>query len=464
MDYLPIFFNIKNQHCLVVGGGSVALRKANLLVEAGAVVRIVAQQIKPELSAMVVGAGGQFHQRAYVSTDVQGVHLVVAATNDEKLNRQVSKDAQNQNTPVNVVDKPELCSFIFPAIVDRSPVVVAVSSGGRSPVLARLMRTRIESFIPMRFGELAVLAGKYRQQVQKKFKQINQRRSFWEKILSGPVAEKVLQGKQPQAEELLQQTLSTSDNSNPAFGEVYLVGAGPGDPDLLTFKALRLLQQADVVVYDRLVSKPILALSRRDADKIYVGKARANHSVDQLDINALLVKLALEGKRVCRLKGGDPFIFGRGGEEIESIVEKNIPFQVVPGITAASGCAAYAGIPLTHRDYSQSVRFITGHLRAGAPELNWHDLVQERQTIVFYMGLVGLENICENLVKHGMDPKMPVALVEQGTTENQRVVVGDLSDIADKVKKNKVRAPTITILGEVVRLHKKYQWFSTSID
>lgn len=405
MDFLPIFYNLKGQRCLVVGGGDIALRKADLLVRAGAKLRVVSPDLCDALEELIQQNSGEYHRADYRRDYLSDVALVVAATDNGAVNVQVSDDAKQQGLPINVVDNPALSSFIIPAVIDRSPVVIAVSSGGQSPVLARLLRGKLESMIPASYGRLGNLVGRFREQVKDRFKTINQRRGFWEFILQGPVAEMVFAGKEEKAEELLAQALAAADGELHAEGEVYLVGGGPGDPDLLTFKALRLMQQADVVVYDRLVSAQVLDLCRRDADRVYVGKARKNHALPQEEINLLLVKLAKEGKRVLRLKGGDPFIFGRGGEEIDQLMAQNIPFQVVPGITSASGCAAYAGIPLTHKDFAQSVRFVTGHLKGDSCDLPWQELVHEHQTLVIYMGLISLSLICEQLIEHGMAPR-----------------------------------------------------------
>lgn len=459
MEFLPAFFNIKNKRCVIIGGGEIATRKAALLIEAQGKVHVVAPEISSAMQTLVTDNKGSIKQGRYQDSDLDGAHLVIAATDDEALNQAVSVAAQQRQIPINVVDNPSLCSFILPAIVDRSPIVVAVSSGGQSPVLTRLIRGKLETLIPAAYGELAGLVGTFRDQVKRKFNSISERRMFWEEVLQGPVAELVFAGKKSQAETLLREQLKDHSHVKEPVGEVYLVGGGPGDPDLLTFRALRLMQQADVVLYDRLVAPQIVNLCRRDAEKIYVGKARDKHLVPQGDINALLIKLAKEGKRVCRLKGGDPFIFGRGGEEIDQLAEQGIPFQVVPGITAASGCASYAGIPLTHRDYSQSVRFITGHLKDGAPDLNWHGLIQDRETLVFYMGLIGLEKICSSLIAHGMSADMPIALVEKGTTSQQRVITATLATMHDKIKSSDVHAPTLIIVGQVVKLREKLNWF-----
>jgi len=457
MDFLPLFHRLKGKPCLLVGGGSVALRKARLLARAQASIYVVAPNILNELQQLSLDSGGDFREGSYLPSDLEGRFLVVAATDNTALNQQVFDESDQQQIPVNVVDQPDLCSFIFPAIIDRSPVVAAVSSGGTAPVLARLLRSSIESIIPAGYGSLASLLNRFRSKVKDKIPDIDQRRDYWEKTLNGPIAEKVLAGQIASADSLLKQTLEEFD-PNSHRGEVFLIGAGPGDPDLLTFKALRLLQKADIVLYDRLVSQPILDMARKEAEFVYVGKARADHALPQTGINQLLVQYASAGKKVARLKGGDPFIFGRGGEEIEHLAEANIPFQVVPGITAASGCAAYAGIPLTHRDFAQSVRFITGHLKNDSIDLPWGELVQSGQTLVFYMGLVGLPVICRKLVEHGRAPETPIALIERGTTDRQRVIIGNLHDFPEKVEKASPKAPTLLIVGEVVSLHETLSW------
>ncbi|MNM47945.1 Siroheme synthase [compost metagenome] len=460
MDYLPLFHKLQGGRVLVVGGGEIALRKARLLADAGAALRVVAPDVDGQLAALAREGGGEVLVRGYQAADLVGCRLVIAATDDPGLNAQVSADAQALSLPVNVVDAPALCTVIFPAIVDRSPLVVAVSSGGDAPVLARLIRAKLEAWIPSAYGELAGLAARFRDKVKALYPDINQRRGFWETVFQGPIAERQLAGQGAEAERLLQAMVDGAPVQQ--GGEVYLVGAGPGDPDLLTFRALRLMQQADVVLYDRLVAPTIIEMCRRDAERIYVGKRRADHAVPQDQINRLLVDLARQGKRVLRLKGGDPFIFGRGGEEIEELAEHGIPFQVVPGITAASGCSAYGGIPLTHRDYAQSVRFVTGHLKDGTSNLPWHDLVAPAQTLVFYMGLVGLPTICAELIRHGRAASTPAALVQQGTTRNQRVFTGTLADLPDLVAQHEVHAPTLVIVGEVVQLRDKLAWFEGS--
>lgn len=462
MDYFPVFLDLKQQPCLVVGGGEVAARKISLLFRAGANITVLAAEVSNTVAALQTSHKLTIVEKPFAASDLGDYRLVVSATNSEETNQLVAKTAGEKNIPVNVVDNPALCSFIFPAIIDRSPIVAAVSSGGAAPVLARLLRAKIESVIPSSFGRLAQLAEKFRPAVKQKFKEAEQRRIFWEQVFQGAVAEQVFAGNEQQAERQLQQLLDKATDSVPK-GEVYLVGAGPGDPDLLTFKALRLMQQADVVVYDRLVSAEIVDLTRRDAERIYVGKERDNHSLPQESINELLAKLAKAGKRVVRLKGGDPFIFGRGGEEIETLMEQGIAFQVVPGITSASGCATYAGIPLTHRDHAQSCTFVTGHLKDGSINLNWQQLAVPNQTLVIYMGLMALEKICAALIASGSSHDLPAAVVEQGTTAHQRVVTGTLANLPAKIVDEKIKSPALIIIGSVVSLHNKLNWFNQAV-
>lgn len=450
---------VRDRSCLVVGGGDIAFRKVTLLLKAGGRVTVVAPILCDSLAELREAEQISHRAGTFRSADLTAMTLVVAATDDESVNRQVSELCQAQNLPVNVVDQPALCSFIMPAIVERPPILVAVSTGGAAPVLARLLRARLESLIPAAYGRLANLVASFRDEVKNRLPS-SHRRAFWETILQGPVAELVFAGRDEAAGAALNTALLEAEKTDqPSQGEVYLVGGGPGDPDLLTFRALRLMQQADVVLYDRLVAPAILELVRRDAERIYVGKMRNDHVLPQGDINQLLIHLAKQGKRVLRLKGGDPFLFGRGGEELQSLMQEGIPFQVVPGITAASGCAAYAGIPLTHRDHAQSCLFVTGHLRDGAVDLNWHSLVQPQQTVVFYMGLHGIELICAKLMEHGLPATFPAALVEQGTTPEQRVFIDTVAGLPARVKKAQLRAPTLIIIGKVVTLHKDLAWF-----
>ena len=456
MDIFPISLKLQQQPCLIVGGGHIAYRKAVLLHKAGAVIHIIAPDIDANLLQLVEESQGQYIQVLYpAQIQLNDYRLVIAATDDYAVNTQVFEDCEALKILVNSVDDPPHCRFMVPAIVDRSPLVISVASNGTSPVLSRQIRTQLETSIPHGMGKLAEFSGKWRAAVKAKISNPDERRVFWEDLYASPLKEQVFHDNLVEADRLIEQALLEWKTPK---GEVYLVGAGPGDPELLTLKALRLMQQADVVIYDRLVSPAIMELCRRDATKIYVGKARSNHAVPQEGINALLVEYASKGQRVCRLKGGDPFIFGRGGEEIQELFAAGVPFQVVPGITAASGCSAYAGIPLTHRDYAQSVRFLTGHLKEGSPELPWDELVYQNQTLVLYMGLVGLEKICEKLIEHGQRPDMPVALISKGTTPEQKVVVGTLADIASKVEENHIQAPTLTIIGDVVSLREQLQW------
>ncbi len=462
MQYLPVAWRLRDRTALVVGGGEVALRKARLLARAGASLRVVALEITAELTALVAEQGGECLIQPYQSDLLHGMSLAIGATDDMRVNQQLHDDAVAAGIPVNVVDNPPLCTFIFPAIIDRDPLLISISSGGASPVLARWLRSRIESILPGRLGELANLMGEFRGVLAKKLPAIGARRLFWESVMDSDISEQALAGRIDQARAQLQRSIEQADADALSRGEVFLVGAGPGDPDLLTFRALRLLQKADVVLYDRLVSPQVLELARRDAELVYVGKARDKHALPQDNINDLLVHYARQGRKVCRLKGGDPFIFGRGGEEIDKIAEAGISFQVVPGVTAAAGCAAYAGIPLTHRDYAQSVRFVTGHRKDGSVSLPWDTLVTPGETLVFYMGLVSLPEISRNLVAHGMRADMPAALISRGTTSDQEVIVGTIAGLADQIANREVHAPTLIIVGDVVSVYPKYSWFTPS--
>ena len=460
MDHLPIFINVRQNPCLVIGGGDIALRKINLLIKAQAKVDCLSPLFCEGITNLSQNGDVNLIQKRFESDDIKDYAIIIASTDDSSVNALISKSAKKARIPVNVVDSPELSSFIMPSIVDRSPVIIAVSSAGKAPVLSRMIRAKLETVIPSAYGVLAEIAGEYRQKVKDRFSKIKDRRAFWESIFSGVIAEKVFSGRINEAKDDIDKQLKRA--SEIELGEVYLVGAGPGDPDLLTFKALRLIQQADVVLYDRLVSKGVMELVRRDSELIYVGKkGGSQESTRQIDINDQLVELAKSGKRVCRLKGGDPFIFGRGGEEIESLSEHGIPFQVVPGITAASGCSSYAGIPLTHRDYSQSCRFVTAHLKNGTTNLPWDEFVIDQQTIVFYMALSGANYICQKLMEHGMDKDMPIAIIEKGTMPEQKVYISSLTKLPDLLATEDIHAPTLMIVGEVVRLNEKLNWYGT---
>jgi len=458
MDYLPLFLAVKGEPCLLVGGSQAAEPKVRLLLRAGAQLVVVAAELTPGLRELTREAGVTWRQRAFRDADLDGVRLVVIAVEDEALAHTVAMAARERGIPVNAVDRKPLCSFILPSILDRSPLVAAVSTGGAAPILARILRTRLETLIPAQFGRLARFLGETRPDVVERISDSTQRRRFLEGVVDGPIGEQVLAGREAEARTGLASALAEHESAG-AAGEVYLVGAGPGDPDLLTFRALRLMQKADVVVYDRLVSNAVLDLTRRDAERIYAGKQPGHHAIPQPEINDLLARLALDGKRVLRLKGGDPFIFGRGGEEIETLAALGVPFQVVPGITAASGCAAYAGIPLTHRDHAQSCIFVTGRHKIEEETLDWDSLVRPHQTVVIYMGLAGLETICDGLLRHGLPPEAPAALIEQGTTTAQVVHTGTVGTLALSIEGKGVRAPTLAIVGEVVRLQDKLAWY-----
>ena len=460
MSYLPLFIETTGKKCLIVGGGKVASRKLIPILKAKMKVTLISPEVIEEIEL-------NFHKnknlkiikRKFKPEDIEDQFLIIAATNEKTTNQKIAKLSKDNNILVNMAEDSLSGNTLIPSVVDRDPIKIAVSSGAASPILTRLVKTRLETVIPYSFSKLADIMMEYRDAVKKNFLKISDRRKFWEVFLDGPISEMVLSGHIDKAKKALDESLKENKFLEKT-GEVYLVGAGPGDPELLSFKALRLMQKADIVIYDRLVSRPIMNLIRQDTEKIYVGKQRADHAMPQENINQLLARLALEGKKVLRLKGGDPFIFGRGGEEIESLIKDDIPFQIVPGITAASGCASYAGIPLTHRDYSQACIFVTGHLRDGTVNLNWEMLAHEKQTLIFYMGMHGSKIICEELIKHGLSDETPAALIVKGTTEDQEVIIGNLKSMPEIIMERKIVPPTLLIIGDVVKLHNKLKWFN----
>lgn len=459
MDHLPLFVATRDRPCVVVGGGPVAARKIAMLLRAQARVTVVAPAPDEAVARLAEQGRVTLERRPFTDPDVAGAVLVVAATDDDAVNLRVADAARAAGVLVNVVDRPDACSAIMPSIVDRSPVVIAIGTGGAAPVLARLLRAKLESMIPAAYGRLAALLGSLRARVREAIPSFAARRRFWEDVLEGPAAELLFAGREDEARAVIERLLASPGARAEPRGEVCLVGTGPGDPDLLTFRALRLMQSADVVVHDRLVSNAILDLCRRDAERVFVGKASDRHSVTQETINALLARLASEGKRVVRLKGGDPFVFGRGGEEIETLAAAGVDFQVVPGVTAALGCAAFAGIPLTHRGVAHSCVFVTAHLEDGRLELNWTTLVQPRQTVVVYMGVAALPALGEALVANGLAPDVPAAIVERGTLPGQRVLVTTVADMAGAAAARRIVPPSLVIIGEVVRLRERLSWF-----
>ncbi len=462
MDHLPIFLNINERHAVVVGGGTVAGRKADLLVRAGCHLTVIAPTLNDDLARLVRKNGITHKTGELIADDLCGCTIAFGASADRAVNRALHGLATAAGIPVNIADDPELCDFIMPAVVDRSPLLVAISSGGTAPLLTRMLKARFETTIPAAYGRLAEFAGRYRQRVKDSIPNITRRRRFWETMIGGPVAEHLFSGQQEPAAVLMDKSLqeAATDGDRSPDGEVYLVGTGPGDPDLLTFRALRLMQQADVVLYDRLIGDGILNLVRRDARRIYVGKLPKEHVVAQEEISNLLISLAREGHRVLRLKGGDPFVFGRGGEEIAQLAENGIPFQVIPGVTAANGCAAYAGIPLTHRDHAQGCVMVTGHEKDGKLDLNWSSLIQPRQTVVVYMGLTSLGVITDGFLSHGADPDTPAAVIENGTRTGQRVITGTLESLLEQSSAAEIKSPALIIVGSVVTLRDQLAWFA----
>ncbi len=463
MDYFPLFANLSGRRCLVVGGGDVALRKIRLLKEAGARVTVVAPELNPQVQAMSAAALVDYVPGVYSPMFLPGNVLVIAATNSPDVNAQVFKDAEQRAMLSNSVDDPDHSSFITPAIVDRSPLVIAISSGGSAPVLARMVREKLERELSDGYASLARLAARWRDRVKLRLVSLTARRRFWETFFSRHVEAAHTQHPQ-QLDDAMDHQLEAfaRDSAASGEGEAWLVGAGPGDPSLLTLRAQQLLHRADVVLHDRLVPDAILAMARRDAEFIDVGKPLpgtgcASHVQDQT--TALLIRLVSEGKRVCRLKGGDPFVFGRGGEEVTALQAEGLRYQIVPGITAASACAAYAGIPLTHRDHAQSVSLITGHGKDSQDTHDWRALARDRQTLALYMGVSRFGEISRKLQLHGRHGDTPVAVIERGTRPDQRVSVGTLRGLAELAKRERIEAPAMLIIGEVAAYAKTQQWF-----
>ena len=453
MDTLPLFLHLDDQRCVVVGGGAVAARKVDLLARTGARITVVAPDVAPAITTLAEGGAIAVERRRFEDDDVRGALLVVAATGDRQVNRAVHAVCRARGVLINTVDDPALCTASFPSIVDRGPVTVAVSTGGTAPAFARHLRERLEAFLPAGLGRLATFLGGRRADINQSVSDSRARRRLWDRVLDGPIPGLLEAGAEDDAVAVLDRLVR---DPGEVAGFVSLVGAGPGDPDLLTIKALRVLQRADLVYYDNLVSEGVLDRCRRDAERIYVGKRRAYRGRRQAEINELLVASARDGHRVVRLKGGDPFVFGRGGEEIETLRDRGIPFEVVPGITAALGCAAYAGIPLTHRDWAQSVRFVTGHVSGGEVNLDWPELSKAGQTLVVYMGLAGLSELTARLVEHGMDARTPAATIARGTLPDQQVVTADLATLAREVQRARLPGPTTTIIGRVVALRDRF--------
>ncbi len=462
MKYFPLAINLQSQPVLVVGGGQIACKKIDSLLQANAKITVIAPALCEKLQGYVDKGELVWHEALFTddsrtNQQLKQFILIVVATSCQSTNKIITKQAHSAGVLVNSAYKHDAGNVILPAIISRGDVVVTVSSNGQSPVITRYLKQQLEVFIPQNIDSLSRWAQSWRNTIKDKFSNSVDRQQFWGFLLSGKIKDWVLSGKFEQADSQIKQYLNKSD---PITGQVFLVGSGPGDPDLLTIKALKLIQQAEVVLYDRLVSDAIMDLVPDYCERIYVGKKRSNHALPQDNINQLLVDLAKQGKRVLRLKGGDPFIFGRGGEELELLAENNISFQVVPGITAASGCSSYAGIPLTHRDYSQSVHFIAGHLKDESNTLNWPELVNPNQTLVFYMGLSQLGYITAQLISSGLAPTTPVAIIEKGTTEHQRTVISTLKDIAALAVSKNLKAPTLIIVGKVVLLQEKLAWYS----
>ncbi|MFA5703493.1 MAG: siroheme synthase CysG [Advenella sp.] len=453
-SYYPIFADLNNRPVLVIGGGHVAARKIASLLKAGALVRMAAHALCDEVTQWVKEGRVSHIAGSFQAEQLNDVFLVIGATDNPELNRQIASEAEQRQKLVNIVDTQELCSFILPSVIDRSPIQIAISSQGTSPVLIRLLREKLEALIPHHLGEVASLAGKWRNQVKTRLGSITERRRFWENLFASRFNTLVENGQTRQAEHELAQQLNGHTSQ---AGEVTLVGAGPGDPELLTLKALQAIQQADIVLHDALISDEILELVRRDAIRESVGKRAGAHSVAQEETNRRLIKYAKQGLRVVRLKGGDPFVFGRGAEELEALQEEKIPYRVIPGITAALGATAYAGIPLTHRDHAQTAMFITGHCRPDGDELEWKTLARGKQTLVIYMGTIKADEISTNLIAHGRTASTPVAIISHGTRKNQQVHTGTLAQLSELAQQ--AQAPALIVVGETAQLHSNLKWF-----
>ena len=456
MENFPIFLNLKKKSVLVIGGGDIALRKVKLLIKVKPEIKIIAKQFCEELECLAKSNSIKLIKKSFVEADIVNPMIIIAATNNIKLNKTLSLLAKKKNILINVVDQPSLCTFTMGSIIERDSLVIAISSAGKAPVLARKIREKIEILVPQGYSKLVEYAGNLRAMIKEKIKLVSKRRFFWEQFFESEIIYNSLLKQEKLDNKLI---INLIKESNLMLGEVYLVGAGPGERDLLTLRALQLMQKCDLCIYDNLVSSEVLELVRRDADLIYAGKKLDQHTLSQQEINKLLIKYAKKGKKVLRLKGGDPFIFGRGGEEIECLMKEKINFQVVPGITAANGISAYAGIPLTHRDFAQSCLFLTGHFKEGKIDFNWPMLVSEKQTLVIYMGLLSLADLTFNLIKNGMKKDTPVAVIESGTTSKQKVIIGKLSHIRSKVSRANIKSPALIIIGEVVNLRQKLNWF-----
>ena len=452
MSYFPTFFDLKGKAAIVVGATPVALERVRLVLGAGATVRVFAHELSAEGRLLVASPGVAWLPGDPAPEDFARATLAFVATGDRERDRAAAAAARAAGVPVNVADQPDLCDFIMPAIVRRGDVAIGISTGGAAPALARLVRERIERVLPARLGDLASFAAKVRQRIKDLFPKPDARRQAWDKLIDGPCGEAVLAGRPAEANRHLVALLNRLDGSRAEPGVVHIVGAGPGDPDLLTLRALQLLQKADVVFYDELIGPEILDYARREAERVYVGKQKSRHSAEQTDINQALLSAARAGKRVVRLKGGDPFIFGRGGEEAEFLAENGVAAIVVPGVTAALGCAAAVGIPLTHRDHASSVTFVTGHGREGAPLADWSGLARKDRTIVVYMGLSAAGEVSARLVAGGLSPSTPVAIVARGTRRDQRLSLGTLASLPALAKRHADAGPALIIVGEVAAL------------
>ena len=450
MNRFPLFLDLATRKTVIVGGGAAAMRKARLVIGAGGspviIAAVIEQTVREELNDHA-----SFVERAPRKKDFADATLVFIAIDDVDDADRLAALARNGGALVNVVDRPALCDFTTPSIIDRGPIAIAISTDGAAPVFGRKLRADIEALLPKRAGALVTFAAQYREAVKAQFPEA-ERRAFWEGFFDGPIAAQFIAGDETGAHEAMLSVINR-EKPQPEKGVVHIVGAGPGDPELLTLKAFRLIQNADVILYDRLIGDGILELARRDADRIYVGKSKSNHAVPQNEIEARMIALAQAGKMVVRLKGGDPFVFGRGGEELESLRAAGVPTYVTPGITAATGCAAAAGMALTHRDHAQSVTFVTGHAKENEdPDLDWASLAALKNTLVVYMGVSKAGQIASKLLTHGRGGATPVAVIENGARDDQIIAKGVLQNLEAVIEDNGIKGPALLVIGEVAAL------------
>jgi uroporphyrin-III C-methyltransferase/precorrin-2 dehydrogenase/sirohydrochlorin ferrochelatase len=464
MSYLPIFLKSDfSSPVLIVGGGLIATAKTEALVSADVHVDVVANEICQELIQLCEQQGFSYHQVSYDSSLLSGHHIVIAATDEDEINQLIAADCRAQGILVNVVDNPLLCDFIFPALIKRGPLQIAISSSGISPVLARLIKQAIELLIPARYESLINFLQDKKSAIRQRLTRLQPRRLFYEYVLRSSIAEDVLEGNINRANQTFDNALQGASNMRNA--SLYLVGTGPGNPDLLTLKAVRLLGQADVILYDRLIPQGVLEqYGRKDAKKIAVGKTRHHHHKKQHEIDGIIEHHLTRNRIVLRLKGGDPGIYAHGAEEIAVAKKLNVPYQIVPGVTAANACAAYAGIPLTERGGAESVRLMTIYKDQINDDRFWEKFRHSQtETLVLYMSSNNYSTLCRKLIELGFSPKTPLLVVEQGTTTHQKDYPATLDSFDVMCSDYQFASPCLMIVGDVVKWHAMHAWKQSSL-